>query len=259
MVTIARSLRTPSLLSAVVLFVACQGTGPTLVHVSLSATSGASPVATAGLSADIHIGSGANSLTISKAQIVLSRIKLSPSGGATCSETTEDKDDCDELEAGPALVDLPVDGTTKVVLDALVPAGTYDGLSAKIDAVHADEDEPGVNAFLTAHPDWKGVSVKVTGVFTDASKTDHSFTFSSEVDAHVHARFQPPVKVDNTTSNLTINANVASWFTGATGAAIDPTNAANQETIERNIENSFRAFRDDDRDGKDDDAAEHHS
>ena len=49
------------------------------------------------------------------------------------------------------------------------------------------------SAFLTAHPDFQGISVKVTGVFTDASNTTHDFTFTSEVDAEMEARFEPPV------------------------------------------------------------------
>ncbi|HYT05645.1 MAG TPA: hypothetical protein VEM13_12295 [Gemmatimonadales bacterium] len=225
---------------------ACSDTGPKASQpVSLSVTTkpSSSP------SADIMIGSGANSLTISQAQIVLARIELSPSGACA---TTGEEDDCDELEVGPTLVSLPVDGSTQVVLDGVVSPGTYRALEAKLDAVTADDDEAGASAFLTAHPDFQGVSVMVMGAFTDANSVAHAFTFTSEVDAEIEAMFQPPVTVDAGTSNLTIAVDVASWFTDATGAAIDPTNAANAEVINRNIENSFRAFEDDNRDGGDD-------
>ncbi len=196
----------------------------------------------------IQIGSGANSLTINQAQIVLARIELSPSG--TCAATGE-ADDCDELQVGPTLVTLPVDGTTKLVLDALVPTGTYSGLQAKLDAVTANDDEPGAAAFLTAHPDLQGVSVKVAGVYTDAGNQTHNFTFTSGVDAEIEAAFQPPITVGATTSNLTVAVDVASWFKDGS-AVVDPTNAANAAAIARNIERSFRAFEDDDRDGVDD-------
>lgn len=249
-------LRCPlRLVPAALILAACNGTAPNTSHpLSLSLTtksaSSGSPAATSGVSADIQIGSGANSLTITQAQIVLARIELSPSG--TCA-TTGEEDDCDELQAGPTLVDLPVDGTTKVILDGAVPPGTYSGLQAKLDAVTPDDDEPGASAFLTAHPDLQGISVKVTGTFIDANSQNHPFTFTLEADAEIEAAFQPPVTVDASTSNLTIDVDVASWFKDATGAAIDPTNPANAEIISHNIRQSFRTFEDDNHDGVDDD------
>src|SRR3989475_5939569 len=153
---------------------ACDATAPkTSQPVSLSVTTkGASGVAVpagSGMSAAIQIGSGANSLSITQAQVVLARIELSTAG--SCAATGED-DDCAELRLGPTVVDLPVDATTQVMLeDVAIPAGTYSGIQAKLDAVQPDDDEPGASAFLAAHPDFQGISVKVTGVFTDASST----------------------------------------------------------------------------------------
>jgi len=126
-------------------------------------------------------------------------------------------------------------------------------VQAKLDAVKPDDDEPGASAFLTAHPDFQGISVKVTGVFTDASNTTHDFTFTSEVDAEMEARFEPPVTLASDTKNFTIAVDIASWFKDASGAVIDPTNAANAEAIAQNIERSARVFEDDNHDGVDDD------
>ena len=125
-------------------------------------------------------------------------------------------------------------------------------MQATLDAVRADDDDPGGSAFLTAHPDFQGISVKVTGVFTDASNTTHDFTFTSGVDAEMAMRFEPPVTLASDTKNFTIAVDVASWFKDASGAAIDPTDPANAEAIERNILRSARVFEDDDHDGVDD-------
>src|SRR2546426_7384807 len=234
---------------------ACEATAPkTSQPVSLSVTtkgtSGVAVPAGSGMSAAIQIGSGANSLSITQAQVVLARIELSTAG--SCVTMGED-DDCAELQLGPTLVDLPVDATTQVMLeDVAIPAGTYSGVQATLDAVHADDDEPGGSAFLTAHPDFQGISVKVTGVFTDASNTTHDFTFTSAVDAEMAMRLEPPVTLASDTKNFTIAVDVASWFKDASGAAIDPTDPANAEAIERNIRRSARVFEDDDHDGVDD-------
>ena len=91
----------------------------------------------------------------------------------------------------------------------------------------------------------------MTGVFTDANSQTHPFTFTVEADAEIEAAFNPPVTVGAGTSNLTIDVNLASWFTDATGAVIDPTNPDNAAAIEQNIQRSFRAFEDDNHDGTD--------
>ena len=234
---------------------ACDATAPkTSQPVSLSVTTkGASGVAVPagyGMSAAIQIGSGANSLTINQAQVVLARIELSTAG--SCAATGED-DNCAELPLGPTLVDLPVDATTQVMLeDVAIPAGTYSGVQAKLDAVQPDDDEPGASAFLAAHPDFQGISVKVTGVFTDASSTTHDFTFTSEIDAEMAMRFEPPVTLASDTKNFTIAVDIASWFKDASGAVIDPTDPANAQAIARNILRSGRVFEDNDHDGVDD-------
>jgi len=234
---------------------ACDATAPkTSQPVSLSVTtkgtSGVAVPARSGMSAAIQIGSGANSLTINQAQVVLARIELSTAG--SCA-TTGEEDDCAELRLGPTVVDLPVDATTQVMLeDVAIPAGTYSGVQAKLDAVTPDDDEPGASAFLAAHPDFQGISVKVTGVFTDASSTTHAFTFTSTVDAEMAMRFEPPVTLASDTKNFTIAVDIASWFKDASGAVIDPTDPANAEAIARNIQRSARVFEDDDHDGVDD-------
>lgn len=138
------------------------------------------------------------------------------------------EDGCAPVRADPVVVDVPLDGTTKIFLDASVPAGTYTGLRAKLD------------------------SVNVVGVFTDTTGTDHPFTFASGVNAHISVEFDTPVTVDANSQNLTIDIDVSSWFKTSSGAIIDPTNPENQRAIERAIRKSVRGFEDENHDGDDD-------
>jgi hypothetical protein len=256
----------------VLLLTACNSTAPLpSQRLSLSTTIGSGAAHSSVAASDLVITGTGGSVKITSAQMVLSHIKLKSDApcanteadnpndaGSGPDEATEsdaeknDEHDCDSMHLDPVLVDLPLDGTTKVILDALVPAGTYTGVRAKLEAVEADDD--GGNPFITAHPDFKGVSVKVVGVFTDAGGKDHAFTFTSNVEAELAMDFATPVTVGATTTNLTIDVNVGSWFKDASGAVTDPTNSANQETIERAIRASLRAFEDDDHDGDDDHA-----
>ncbi len=247
---------------AVLLLAACESNAPNMRRVSLSTTIGAvAHVSPSGPAADVIVSGSGGSVRITAAQVVLSDLRLE--GGGTCAgieadvqdghdsaeveDSAEARDsaeapdsddvneqpdtnehDCEPLNVGPVTVNLPLDGTTKVVLDGLVPAGTYTGLRAKFE------------------------SVNVTGVFTDSGGTDHAFTFTSDAEAEIEMDFPTPVTVGAGTNNLTIDVNVATWFTTASGAVLDPTNPANQEAIEHAIRASLRAFEDDDHDGTDD-------
>ena len=271
---------------------ACASTEPNAMHRVRVSVAISNPVP--GVAADLIVAGDGGSVSISSAQIVLSRLKLhddvcvddesedaddiDDANGAPAVEShepdgdngdeenedenddenddanhEEDDHDCPPLTVGPVLIDLPLDGTTTVVLDALVPAGTYKRLQARLHAVKAGDE--GAGDFLAAHPEFEGISVKVVGVFTDAEAADHEFTFTSDMNVVSAINFETPVTVDAGTTNLTIDVDVASWFTSASGAVIDPTNSAKQRAIEKNIRASLRACRDDDHDGVDDHAA----
>jgi hypothetical protein len=179
--------------------------------------------------------------------MVLNKIVLAPIRTACAAETEhddairmsadvadddadeEDSDEsCEALKVGPITVTLPLDASTKLVLDALVPPGTYSGVKARLDVV------------------------TVSGVYTDVGGTDHPFIFTSHGKAVVKIKFPTPVTVDATSTNVTVSVDVASWFKDATGAFLDPNDVTNTGAINRNIRRSFRAYGDHDHDGIDD-------
>jgi hypothetical protein len=194
-------------------------------------------------------GASGGSLTFSTAQLVLRKVMLAPVDSscdmededtpapAMSSDSHEgerdgdddgDEDGCAVLKVGPLTVDLPLDATTALVLDALVPAGSYKGVMVQLDAI------------------------KVSGTFTPTGGTSHPFDFTSRGHAAIHIQFPAPITVGPGTSNVTVTVDVASWFKNSSGAALDPADPANAETITRNVKQSFRAFGDNDHDGVDD-------
>ncbi len=213
--------------------VACDTTAPGTRPLSLSVTS-RSTAPTTGPSTSIVVGSGAAGITITAAQMTLGEIELSPSG--SCGAETNDadaagpandnhEDSCEELDAGPVTVDLPVDGTTKAMLHVTVPTGTYEGLQAEL--------------------------LNVQVAFTDASGAKQTFT--SKAEAKLEMRFSAPLTVAaGGTLNVTVDIDVSSWFKDASGAVLDPTNPANADAINDNIRKSFHAFDDENQDGVDD-------
>src|SRR5437773_3847795 len=136
------------LASLAVALAACESTGPGSRALSLSVTTkSATSTSMATASAD---ASGA-ALSLSAAQVTLKEIELNTTGTNCEAETDnadatgtsgdaqeaqdEQNEDCAELELGPLQVNLPLDPTTQLILDALVPAGTYGGVQAKLEGV----------------------------------------------------------------------------------------------------------------------------
>jgi hypothetical protein len=243
-----------------------ESTAPTAgVPVSLSFSTTTTAGATLSRSADVTLTSSSNAdaLVITKAQLVIARVEL-VRAGATC--TTEgvsgdndgaDDDDCAELQLAPSIVDLPVNGTVVNALSITVPEGSYTSLEAKLRPIRSGSDGGRAStAFLAAHPDLNGVSVLVEGTWNGKA-----FTYKGAADRGIERSFSPPLTATGAPLGLTVNADLATWFRNSSGTLIDPSTAnaggANAQLVKDNIERSFRAFRDDDHNGHDDDGAGH--
>ena len=261
---------TMALLGATAALSACSdSTGATAgrpVSVSFStnaaaATSASLSPADLGVLRSVTATSGANTIIITKAQIVVARLELERTG-ASCASTMAAGDDdadeheCAELTRAPAIVDLPVNANLATPIQLSIPAGTYKALEAKIRPVKSGEDHGnGSAAFLTAHPEFAGVTVRVEGTYNGKA-----FVYTGAPRVEFETEFNPPLVVDAAPVNLTVHIDLATWFRSATGALIDPssTNALDMQTILQNIRRSFHAFHDDDKNDHDD-AGDHHS
>ena len=254
-----------SLLLACCTLAACSGSttpaGGRPVSVSFASgapLTSASVGATSLASRSVTATSGTDVLVISRVQLVMARIELQRLG-ATCGSTAAagddmvDEHDCAELQLAPSLVELPVDGSVASALTVTVPAGSYSSLEAKIRALRTDTGDRGngTQAFLAAHPELAGVSAIVTGTFNG-----RAFTYTGAPRAEIEASFNPALAVDAAPVNLTVHADVTTWFKTQSGTLIDPSTAnaggVNAGTVADNISRSFKAFRDDDHNGRDD-------
>ena len=221
-----------------------------------SPAASSSPVSPGGLSTTLVVNSSADALVITKAQLVLARLELERAGAACTSETEAGDDNpssnesCAELELAPTVIDLPVNGNVVSALSVAVPAGNYTALEAKIRPV--DASRRGGAAFLTAHPELTGASVRVEGTFNGTA-----FTYTGATRAELETVFDPPLAAGTDGINVTVKVDLTTWFKTSSGALIDPATAnaggSNAALASANIAGSFTAFRDDDHDGRDDD------
>ena len=207
-------------------------------NLSLSVSAG-SPSAAAARSLTL-----ANGIVLNRVRIVVTKVELELA--KTADAGTGDLEE-HELKVGPFLIDLSGatldSGKPAEVASASLPAGTYREIKFKIHKPQSTESGVPADAALQAMAT-AGASIIVEGTVDNASFT---FTTPMEVQQELEGNF-----VLGSTSNLTLNVDSSSWFGGAGSARLDPRTAGNASAIEDNIKRSFKAFRDDNKDGHED-------
>ena len=188
--------------------------------------------------------SPADSIVLSKVQLVLSNVELSKVD-AGCTITAQGQQgECQDIEVSPSAIELPLTVGAKAAFSASIPEGTYSGLEARISPARAGSNSASI---VAAHPELADKSIRVAGTFGGAP-----FVYSTDLNAELELSFSPPIAVTKDGLNVTVGVDVNSWFLGANGARLDPRVAANAATINANIRRSFKAYEDDDKDGGDD-------
>jgi len=239
------------------------GTGAPLSFSVMVPGSGPAAAAQMFAAGEITISANGHTLVMQSAAVVLREIEferveeLTGCGDDEGEVEGSDDDGCEEFEAGPLLLPLPLDGTVDDQLAVNVPAGLYDEMEFDI---HKLGDDPADLAFL-AEPGndiYDGISVRVTGTWDGVD-----FTYSADIDVEVEMDFSPPIEVvAGETYNVTLAVDVASWFYDGVNLT-DPNSALtgqpNEELVENRIEASIESFEDNDHDGvpHDEDDDEH--
>jgi hypothetical protein len=196
-----------------------------------------------------------DTIIIRSAQLVLRKVELKRADVASC-DAIVGNGDCQEFETGATLVTLPLGSAviaTEVTVNA--PAGTYNQLEFEVHKPNSTDDA----TFIAANPAFAAISIRVTGTFVHGSGAGagarSDFTFTSDVDQSQQASLVPPVTVqDGRSLNVTLRADISGWYLDATKTTlVDPASAnkggANESVVANNIQNSFKAFEDDNRDG----------
>ncbi len=242
---------------------ACDSTGSAPIEadrtpMTLSfVASGASADASAKVAkSQAYTDEAGNTVTIEMAELVLREIEFErANAGEACRD--EDSDDCEEVEEGPVLVELPLDSDQpSVIIEAALPEGTWKAV--EFDVHKLDDDDDDDVAFLEETGFPEDVSVRVTGTWTAAGGSAQSFIYTSDLDEEKEIEFDPPIDVSaEVANNVTFCVDVDTWFRQSDGSLVDPAEGNDggqyEELIEENIETSIEGFEDDDRNGRGDD------
>ena len=229
------------------------------VQVGVATDASAAVTTSAGpLFADTYTDASGNTLVLESASVVLRKIHLEGSSEFGCEddgagddslETVADsgdqEDGCAIVRLGPVLVDLPLNGGVSHEFTVTVDTGTYASAQIQIHKPTGTMD----SAFLVEHPEYDGVSIRVTGTFNGTP-----FVFTTGVTDVQRVVLDPPVTVtDGGTTSLTVQLDLSGWFRTGGGALIDPATAmgtsATAILVQQNILRSLHGFEDEDHDG----------
>jgi hypothetical protein len=216
------------------------------VSLSFSGQAPAGAAATINASRDVIVTVGANTLVITKAQLVVRSIKLKTASTMTCSDDDSINDDCDEVRLAPTLIDVPLTANGVTSLTATIPEGTYREISFKIHKP-SDDDASDV-AFRAANPTFATTSIRIEGTFNGAA-----FVHTSDISETIELEFATPVVLNADNQNVTVQFDLSSWFK-VNGQVINPATAnkgaANENAVKNNVRGSLRVFDDEDRNGR---------
>jgi len=202
----------------------------------------------ASLAAEEVLAAGNDTIVVTGVQLVLREIELKRTGGLVCDTALVD-DDCEELELGPVLLDLPLGAGAARQFTVAIDTGSYDKIEFEIHKPSSGDDP----AFVAANPTFDGVSIRMTGTYNGTP-----FSYSSDLDVEQEYGFNPALVVtENSGANVTLFVDLRSWFLNQTADGfIDPATANKggqyEGEVKSNIETSLNAFEDDDHDGEDD-------
>jgi len=183
------------------------------------------------------VTNGGHTLDLTHVTLTIARAELKRSTTDGCAEDEGDDDhggsattmeDCAEVKVGTTSVDLPLNGTLVTLPANALPAGTFRELELRV------------------------ASVRLQGTF-DAK----AFDVTLPVNARGEIEFATPLVVtEGTPTSITVNVPVSSWLVNPDGSLVDPnaiaTNSTLLATIKGRVTASFRAFEDEDHDGRDD-------
>jgi hypothetical protein len=173
-----------------------------------------------------------NALVLDSVKVLIKNIKLNVSAASS---------DSVNFKTGPFAVKLNLNSSVNLFTTAMIPEGTYDKVKFEI---HKLEDGEVANVDTSFSFAGGRYSVVVYGKFNLVP-----FIYRSTKSAHQKITFSPAATVNSQTkSNITLSVQPYTWFWNGADY-IDPMLVSNENDIDNRIKTSFKAFRDNDRNG----------
>ena len=228
--------------------------GQSGISLSFTTVTGLQAAAAPGFFASVMsdtVAASGDTIVITKAEIVLREIELKRAEYQSCDASMAN-DDCEEFEAGPVLLDMPLNGEVDQLVSIQAPAGIYDELEFEIHKVSGDDTSDA--DFRTQYPHMVGKSIRIEGTYNGTP-----FVYETDLDVEQETELATPIEVidASTSTNVTVAIDLSLWFVDHSGNLVDPNTGnkggGNESLVNENIKRSMKAFEDDDHDGHEDD------
>lgn len=202
---------------------------------SVSTSSGEDNLELSVFSSSESIGSG-SILFLDTVKILISDIKLNVSN---------DNEDSVNFKTGPFVLYLDLFSNVTFISSAIISSGTYDKVSFKVHKLNNNETVP--------DPDFADANGRYS-VVVKGSYNGVRFVYRSSKSAHQKITFPFNLDLESAgRSNLTLFVRPYLWFYGSNNVFLDPLDPSNTNEIDNNIKdninNNFRCFVDNDRNG----------
>lgn len=180
-------------------------------------------------------GDNSGLLILDTVKILIKDIKLN---------VANNNQDTSNFKVGPYVLYLNLNSNINIVSTGFIPAGTYDKVRFMVHKLENNEPVP--------DPDFEDVNGRYS-VVVKGSFNAIPFIYKSDKSAHQKLSFTNSLQVSESgKSNITLKVMPYIWFI-KNNAYLDPSDPANHSDIENNIKdninNNFKIFVDNDRNG----------
>jgi hypothetical protein len=205
---------------------------------------------------DQLVVTGANgTLTIIDIRLVVAEFELDGDDDVNRCGQNGGVDDCEDFNAGPMFVDLPLTGGPIAVGSGDVTAGVYDEVEFEVEDLDDDEEDPAEaqriaalrQQILAQFPEWpRDASMLVVGSFTPAGGAARPFRAFVEAEIEIELGLNPPLTVgEGSTGSLDVTLDPQTIFKNGSNV-LDLSSAGGRFELEVEIENGFRGRGSDD-------------
>jgi len=199
-----------------------------------------------------------DSIKLTRVRVVLRNIKLKAEDNEEVEMEHEENGNNSTKKLAPFVLDLNLTGAMQQLSISNVPFGTYNRFKFQIHKVSQGEVDTlsaSEKAMFTDFLNGDRYSIIIDGnIYKDGQATAAAFTYKSKINVEIEKTLSPQLVINQsqTTLNLTLQVSSAGWFVDKSNSLLDPTDPNNFSVIENNLQSFLKAFKDNNRDGKED-------
>lgn len=183
---------------------------------------------------DSLVVDGSNgSLQIDDIRFIVEEFKFElEDDGCAEDDSTNEEADCEEFEAEPFFVDLPLNEDTLSLANDKIGTGLYEEMEFEVNDLDFENEEEGddeehqalADSIRSEFPEWPDeASMIITGTFTPNDGDPQPFKVFAKAEIEIEREFNPPLEVteNNMQQVVSVNINPAGWLQQEDGSVIE--------------------------------------